>query len=187
MQKGVLWWVSTHRKHHLFADSPADPHSPHFHSFTYSHCGWLFDPANQAVDYDRVREVRFPELVWLQRFAWLPVSLYALSLWVFFGASGFVWGFAVSSVLLWHAVLATGSFSHRVGGYRNFDVHDDSRNNRLTAFALLGEGWHNNHHRKPSSERHASHCSELDPIYWALQVLGKVGLVTATGLHALSS
>ena len=28
MQQGPLWWASWHRRHHDFADTPADPHSP---------------------------------------------------------------------------------------------------------------------------------------------------------------
>ncbi len=179
MQKGVLWWVSTHRKHHLHADTPADPHSPRHRSFAYSHCGWLFDPANQAIDPKRVRDwTRFPELVWLQRFAWVPVAVYATTLSVLFGATGFVWGFAVSTVILWHSILTTGSFSHRLGGYRNFDLADDSRNNRVIALMLLGEGWHNNHHRAPSSARHATSWREPDPIYWSLLGLRRLGVVT---------
>lgn len=179
VQKGVLWWVSTHRRHHIHADTPLDPHSPHYRTFAYSHWKWMFDPANFSIEHDRVRDwARFPELVRLQRYTWIPVALYGALLWSVFGASGFVWGFAVSSIVLWHSVLATGSFSHRLGGYRNFDLRDDSRNNRLLAFILVGEGWHNNHHRAPSSARHGVDWREPDPIYWSLIGLQRLGIVS---------
>ena len=73
--------------------------------------------------------------------------------------------------MLWHATLATGSFSHRIGGYRNFDTADDSRNNRVIAAILLGEGWHNNHHHRPRAARHGTSWTEPDPIHAGLRLL----------------
>jgi stearoyl-CoA desaturase (delta-9 desaturase) len=120
---------------------------------------------------------RYPELVWLERFKLVPVAALGAGLWLVGGLQGFVWGFCVSTVLLWHTTLATGSFSHRFGGYRNFDTGDDSRNNRVIALLLLGEGWHNNHHRAPNSARHSTGRHEPDPIYAGLRLLERAGLV----------
>jgi stearoyl-CoA desaturase (delta-9 desaturase) len=178
LQRGVLWWAATHRKHHAVADTPADVHSPHHHGFLYSHCGWFLDPANQPADRPRVRDLqRFPELVWLDRWKKVPIVLFAGGL-LALGPTTFVWAFCVSTVALWHATLATGSFSHRLGGYRNFPTSDDSRNNRLIAAVMLGEGWHNNHHHSPRSARHAVQRSELDPIGGALRLLERLHLVS---------
>jgi stearoyl-CoA desaturase (delta-9 desaturase) len=177
MQRGVLWWAATHRRHHAVSDTPDDVHSPHHHGFLYSHCGWFLDPANQPVEHRRVRDLtRYPELVWLDRGKVVPIVLFGAGLWAL-GPAVFVWAFCVSTVVLWHATLATGSFSHRVGGYRNFATDDDSRNNRVVAVALLGEGWHNNHHHSPRSARHGVRRSELDPIGGTLRLLERVGLV----------
>jgi stearoyl-CoA desaturase (delta-9 desaturase) len=178
LQRGVLWWAATHRRHHSVADTPADVHSPHFHGFLYSHCGWFLDPANQPTDRRRVRDLeRFPELVLLDRWKLVPVALFGGGLWLL-GPTTFVWAFCVSTVALWHATLATGSFSHRVGGYRNFPTADDSRNNRLIAVALLGEGWHNNHHHSPRSARHGVRPTEPDPIGGTLRLLERLHLIT---------
>jgi stearoyl-CoA desaturase (Delta-9 desaturase) len=178
LQRGVLWWAATHRRHHAVADTPADIHSPHHRSFLYSHCGWFLDPANRPIERRRVRDLeRFVELVWLDRWKKVPVLLFAGGLWML-GPTTFVWGFCVSTVVLWHATLATGSFSHRLGGYRNFPTADDSRNNRLIAVALLGEGWHNNHHHSPRSACHGVRRGELDPIGRTLRVLERLGLVS---------
>lgn len=178
MQKGVLWWASTHRRHHRLADTPLDPHSPHHRSFLYSHCGWVFDPAHQGYDERIVADLTvYPELVWLERFKFVPVAALAAGLWMVTGPQGFLWGFCVSTVVLWHTTLSTGSFSHRVSGYRNFEMTDDSRNNRLIALLLLGEGWHNNHHRAPNSARHSTGWHEPDPLFATLRVLSAVGLV----------
>ena len=44
-------WVANHRRHHVYADKPGDPHSPHLHGtgvraqlrgFAHAHVGWLF-------------------------------------------------------------------------------------------------------------------------------------------------
>jgi stearoyl-CoA desaturase (delta-9 desaturase) len=178
LQKGVLWWVSTHRRHHAVADTPDDVHSPHHRSFLYSHCGWFLDPANQTVEPNRVRDLlRYPELVWLDRWRFVPIVAFAGGLWLL-GPTVFVWGFCVSTVALWHATLSTGSFSHRVGGYRNFDTADDSRNNRVIAAVLLGEGWHNNHHRSPRAARHGTSRAEPDPIHGGLRMLERLRLVS---------
>jgi len=177
LQRGVLWWAATHRRHHAVAETAYDVHSPHHHGFLYSHCGWFLDPANQPTEHRRVRDLeRFPELVWLDRWKLLPVTLFGLGLWAL-GPTTFVWGFCISTVVLWHATLATGSFSHRLGGYRNFPTDDDSRNNRVIAVALLGEGWHNNHHHSPRSARHGVRRSELDPIGGTLRLLERLHLV----------
>ena len=177
MQKGVLWWAATHRRHHSVAETPADVHSPHHHSFAYSHCGWFLDPANRTSSWPRVRDLRrYPELVWLDRWRIVPILLLAAGLWAL-GPTVFVWAFCVGTVALWHATLSTGSFSHRLGGYRNFDTPDDSRNNRVIAVVLLGEGWHNNHHRRPRAARHGTRRTEPDPIHGVLRLLAGVGLI----------
>ena len=178
MQMGALWWASTHRLHHRYADTPLDPHSPHHRSFLYSHCGWVFDPAHHGYDPQVVADlVVYPELVWLERLKMVPVGLLAAGCWLVAGPEGFVWGFAVSTVVLWHTTLSTGSFSHRFGGYRNFETRDDSRNNRLIALLLIGEGWHNNHHRSPQSARHSTGRREPDPIHASIRLLACLGLV----------
>jgi stearoyl-CoA desaturase (delta-9 desaturase) len=178
LQKGVLWWASTHRRHHAVADTPDDVHSPHHRSFVYSHCGWFIDPANQRIDHGRIRDLlAYPELVWLDRWRIVPLAAFAVALWAL-GPTVFVWGFCVSTVALWHATLSTGSFSHRVGGYRNFETSDDSRNNRVIAAILLGEGWHNNHHHRPRAARHGTRRTEPDAIYAGLRLLERARLVS---------
>jgi stearoyl-CoA desaturase (delta-9 desaturase) len=177
LQRGVLWWVATHRRHHSVAETAEDLHSPHHRSLLYSHCGWFLDPANQPVDHARVRDlVRHRELVWLDRWKLVPVALMAAGLWLR-GPAVFVWAFGLGTVVLWHATLSTGSFSHRVGGYRNFATPDDSRNNRVIAALLLGEGWHNNHHRHPRAALHGLDRHEPDPIGAVLRLLAALGLV----------
>jgi len=44
------------------------------------------------------------------------------------------------------------ALGHAVGG-RNFDSPDNSRNNHLAAWLILGEGYQNNHHSYPASAK----------------------------------
>ncbi len=178
VQKGVLWWASVHRHHHRYSDTEHDLHSPIHRSFLYSHSGWFLDKANRTTDLTRVPDLaRYPELVWLDRWDLVPISAFALLLWLGFGWSGLVWGFFISTVLLWHAIHAIGSFGHRFGGYRRFATTDNSRNKWFLALVLLGEGWHNNHHFYPSSARHGFVWWEYDITYWTLKVMARLGLV----------
>lgn len=178
VQKGVLWWASTHRHHHRYSDTEHDLHSPIHRSFLYSHSGWFLDGENRSTDHSRVPDlVRYPELVWLDRWDLVPITLYAGLIWLLFGWSGLVWGFFISTVLIWHAIHAIGSFGHRFGGYRRFATTDNSRNKWFLALVLLGEGWHNNHHFYPSSARAGFVWWEYDVVYWILKGLERLGLV----------
>jgi stearoyl-CoA desaturase (delta-9 desaturase) len=178
VQKGVLWWASTHRHHHRYSDTEFDLHSPIHRSFLYSHSGWFLDKKNRATDLSRVPDLaKFPELVWLDRWDLVPITLFAFLIWLGFGLRGLVWGFFISTVLLWHAIHAIGSFGHRFGGYRRFATTDNSRNKWFLAIVLLGEGWHNNHHFYPGSARHGFVWWEYDVAYWGVRLMERLGLV----------
>jgi stearoyl-CoA desaturase (delta-9 desaturase) len=178
VQKGVLWWTSTHRHHHRYSDTEFDLHSPMHKSFLYAHSGWFLDQANRNTDYSRVQDLaRYPELVWLDRWSLLPIAVFAILIWLGFGWGGVIWGFCISTVLIWHAIHSIGSFGHRFGGYRRFATADNSRNKWFLALVLLGEGWHNNHHFYPSSARAGFVWWEYDIVYWALKCMERLGLV----------
>jgi fatty-acid desaturase len=178
VQKGVLWWASTHRHHHRYSDTELDLHSPIHKSFLYSHSGWFLDKENRDTDLSRVQDLaRHPELVWLNRFDLVPVTVFAVLIWLASGWSGLIWGFFISTVLIWHAIHAIGSFGHRFGGYRRFATTDNSRNKWFLALVLLGEGWHNNHHFYPASARAGFVWWEYDITFWILKGMEKLGLV----------
>ncbi|MGH0029087.1 MAG: acyl-CoA desaturase, partial [Myxococcota bacterium] len=144
-QKGPLWWAGHHRGHHKYADQPGkDVHSPK-DGFYYAHQGWIFDHRWDETPIDQIREfVVYPELAWLNRWYPVPPALLALALFVFGGFSALIWGFVVSTTLLWHTTYAINSVCH-TWGRRVYDTPDTSRNNWLFSLLTLGEGWHNNH------------------------------------------
>ena len=77
-QGGPLWWASVHRKHHKCCGSIDDPHSPR-HGFYYSWLGWIFVETSIYKNY--VKDLlKFPELVYLDRFSYIPSILMFLFL-----------------------------------------------------------------------------------------------------------
>jgi stearoyl-CoA desaturase (delta-9 desaturase) len=178
VQKGVLWWASQHRIHHRYSDTPLDPHSPMHRSFLYSHSGWFLDVRNRDAEIHLVPDLaRFPELRWLDDWNLLVGAGFGIAVWAIFGWSGFFWGFSVSTILIWHAIHGIGSFGHRFGGYRRFPTADNSRNKWFLGIALLGDGWHNNHHYYPASARHGFVWWEVDIVYYGLWLFERLGLI----------
>jgi stearoyl-CoA desaturase (Delta-9 desaturase) len=181
-QKGVIWWASHHRAHHKNSDGPEDVHSAQRRGFYWSHVGWIISDKYQGTDTDRVRDLlRFPELVWLDRYWFLPPAVLGFGSFFVGGWFGLVWAFLVSTVLLWHGTFTINSLTHMFGR-RRYATTDNSKNSALLAFITLGEGWHNNHHYYQRSVRQGFYWWEFDPTYYVLRILGWLGLVW--DLHA---
>jgi stearoyl-CoA desaturase (delta-9 desaturase) len=142
--------------------------------------GRKFDQADLRI----VRDLSaYPELRWLDRAFLLPpltVGLSAVLLGRLLpGTSVFqmlVWGFSISTVLVYHSTFAVNSLAHRFGA-RPFDTKDNSRNNLFVAAIMMGEGFHNNHHRFPTSARFGFEPWQIDIGYCTLVVLEKLGVV----------
>ena len=176
VQKGPLWWAAGHRRHHRYSDQPGDLHSPR-EGFWRAHQGWIFDGRWNGTEIDRIRDfARYPELIWLNRWHVAPPLGLAVGCFMLGGLSSLVWGFCVSTTLLWHATYSINSLAHRWGSQR-FETGDDSRNNLFLALLTLGEGWHNNHHHYMASTRQGFFWWEIDITYYALRGLRAVGLV----------
>ncbi len=177
VQKGPLWWAAHHRHHHRYSDRYGDLHSPGLQGFLWAHMGWILTTEHNATDYDRIADfARYPELVWLNRYPLVPPVALAAVLFAAGGLPALVWGFFVSTVVLWHCTFAINSLTHMFGR-RRYRTKDDSRNSLLLALVTLGEGWHNNHHYYKSSTRQGFYWWEVDLTYYVLRGLAAVGLV----------
>ncbi len=189
-------WVATHRQHHHRADDQADPHSPLVNLF-WSYVGWLFienTDLSRAVGYDRYARdiVRDKFYRWIERaVVWITLAqsvVYFAAGFVAglvvsgtvagalqFGASVWLWGVIVRTILVWHVTWCGNSFPH-LFGYRNYETGDNSRNNAWVAIITSGEGWHNNHHAEPNSATNQRHWWEVDLTYQLLRLLVLLGL-----------
>lgn len=182
-QRGPLWWAAHHRLHHQRSDSPEDPHSPAQKGFLFAHALWFLTRSNFSYPKRYVKDWhRYPELVWLERFDWVPFMLFAVLCFMVgtrFEGGGMqflVWGFFISTTVLYHATYTINSLAHRFGS-RRYETRDNSRNNVWLALLTLGEGWHNNHHRFPASARQGFYWWEVDVSYWILRLMSAVSLV----------
>ena len=190
LQNGPLWWSAHHRHHHRHSDTEEDVHSPIAKNFYWAHVGWILSKKYNFYRDEDVKDlVKYPELVWLQKFHMVPAIMIAVGLWFLgeylagaspeLGTNGLqlvAWGFFVSTTILYHACFTINSLMHLVGR-RRFDTDDQSRNSLILALITFGEGWHNNHHRYHASERQGFYWWEIDLSHYGLKVLSWLGLV----------
>lgn len=179
MQKGPLWWAGHHVNHHRFADRDGDPHSPMVSGVYYAHIGWFLndakndrlEPTNPVIrDFSRA-----PEIAWLERNMAIPPMLLALAMYLVGGFPWLVWGFCLPTMTLAHATFAINTVNHMFGS-RRFETQDESRNNPITAFLAVGEGWHNNHHRYQRAARNGFYWWEFDVTWYVIRAMAAIGL-----------
>ena len=189
IQRGPLWWAAHHRRHHKYADTEHDAHSP-LRGVLWSHFGWFTCDKHFPTRYSEIKDFRqFPELIFLNRFDWLvPIiflaSLYGFGEWLAaahpdLGANGLqmlVWSGFISTVAVYHATFCVNSVCHLVGR-QPYRSDDHSRNNWLVALLTFGEGWHNNHHRYPGSARQGFRWWQIDITYQILRVLALLRII----------
>ena len=177
LQRGVLWWAAKHRQHHRASDQLDDVHSPNVDGFWWSHVGWSTSNLSNGGSYARIGDlVRYPELRLLDRWKHVPAIVLALVLLAVGGWHAVIWGFFVSTVLLWHGTFTINSLAHLVGR-RRYATRDDSRNNWALALITMGEGWHNNHHHYMRSANQGFRWYEIDATYYLLCILSWLGIV----------
>jgi stearoyl-CoA desaturase (delta-9 desaturase) len=190
----VLFWVSTHRRHHRFSDEEGDPHSPNLsgpglmgklNGLWYAHVPWMFSDQESRVTVfapDVVRDRRlyfynrtYP--VWALASLLLPAVLgFAIGGTAAAAFSGFIFGGLARVFIANQAAWCVGSLSHMIGS-RPFVTKDDSANNWPVAVLTFGEGLQNNHHAFPGAYRHAMRWWEPDLSGWAIAALAKAGVV----------
>ncbi len=189
-QKGPIWWASHHRHHHKYSDTEHDVHSPRQRGFWWAQVGWILSTQYVDTNYENVKDfMKYPELRWIDQYhmvAPITLAVFVSLLGMWLGAaypdlhtSGFqmfLWGFCVSTTLLYHGTFVINTLTHMYGS-RRFKTEDDSRNSLVLALITMGEGWHNNHHRYPGSEKQGFYWWEIDLSHYVLKILSWMGLV----------
>jgi stearoyl-CoA desaturase (delta-9 desaturase) len=187
LEGGPIFWVSTHRVHHQLSDHEGDPHTPREGGW-WAHAGWLLFGKALHAQTDVLARYS-PDLskdkfhVWLSKYHWLPLVVSGLLLlgggwlwggWVN-GVAMVLWGVLLRVTLGLHATWLVNSATH-LWGSRRFETRDDSRNSWWVALVSGGEGWHNNHHAHPVSARHGLRWYEIDPNFYGIWLMSKLGL-----------
>jgi stearoyl-CoA desaturase (delta-9 desaturase) len=189
-------WVCMHRLHHDHSDTPLDPHSPVNVGirgvFLQQHKSYekilvklaKKDPETTAVvadlDFD-ISELNRRRIWWVPfvMHAVIGVAIACFPV-LIGGALGGWWllGACYTLGMATHPIEGgiVNSFGHAMGG-RNFDLDDNSRNNHVAAWLIMGEGYQNNHHAHPASAKFSLKPSEIDIGFAFVWALDKVGLV----------
>ena len=148
-----LAWVAIHINHHLKSDKLNDPHSPRYKGLNIFNLDYVNEISTDTKW--RMRSMvtdKFHQF--LHRYYFAIIILYSLSLYLIGGFYLMVFlhlAPALVTILMSNVVNYVGHKPHWVGGYRSYNLNDDSTNNWVWSIPSWGETWHNNHHRYPKN------------------------------------
>ena len=175
-QGSSIFWCALHRGyHHPHADTERDIHSP-IHGKFNAYVGWMFKikPDSISMKY-AVDLMRDPAHLWVHKnynsLLWIPIFLSALVSWKIA-----LYFFILPMVMAVHQENLVDLFCHtrNVFGYRNHDTKDNSMNNIVLGLFGWGQGWHNNHHKRPADWNFGSdRWYEFDPCRLVIPLIRK--------------
>jgi stearoyl-CoA desaturase (delta-9 desaturase) len=174
-------WVAVHRKHHVHADRPADPHSPVIYGLKRVMLeGYELYVAAARDPTVQDHYGRGTPDDWLERHVYTPhhalgLGLFVLTELVLFGVPGIV---MVAVHIAAQPVFAAGvinGMGHAVG-YRGFETDSAATNIVPWGVLIAGEELHNNHHAFPRSARFSVQPWEFDLGWVWLCVFRALGL-----------
>lgn len=175
-----------HRIHHAHADTEKDPHSPKYDENVFAMM-WrtksIYQDINGqriAVDpkytknvpqwksFDKIASSRLSRVIW--------TALYVL-FFIQFASAWWMWLFLPFIVLMApiHGVIINW-YAH-IYGYVNFKVKDTSKNLLPIDFLMMGEAYHNNHHKHGSRANFGVRWFEIDPTYQIMKVLNMLRII----------
>jgi stearoyl-CoA desaturase (delta-9 desaturase) len=175
-----------HRMHHSFADTDKDPHSPSYSKNlfdmmwkTYKFYAGVYDESF-AVDpkfkknapdwpaFDRIAGSNIVRVLWVAAYTWFYIA-FATAPWQYLLLPVTIFMSPVHGAIVnW--------FAHKFG-YRNFRIKNTAENLLVVDFLMLGESYHNNHHKHPSSINFGYRWHEIDPIYPVILLFNKLGII----------
>jgi stearoyl-CoA desaturase (delta-9 desaturase) len=176
-----------HRMHHAFADTEKDPHSP---KYDHNPILMMWRTKNRYTDILKKRvkvDDRFLKNVpqwqsfdvfassWFSRIGW---GLAYFAFFYFFATAWWQWFFLPVAWLMApiHGMIINW-FAHKYG-YTNFKVSDTSKNLFHFDWLMMGEAYHNNHHKfggRPNFGGVRWH--EIDMTYVIMVILEKLGVI----------
>jgi fatty-acid desaturase len=177
---GPLGMMRMHNTRDRHQNRPA---APDYYTFAHSalqDASWyLFhEHTGEPAPIDPAREAdpwyRFLERTW--RWQQLP---WAIVLFAVGGLPWVVWGVGVRTAVCVLGHWYVNQAAH-TRGYRRWRMPgsgEEGRNHLVWGALAMGEGWHNNHHAWPDSARFGVAAWELDPGWWVVCGLRRLGLV----------
>ncbi len=176
-----------HRMHHAFADTEKDPHSPKYDESIFKMM-WKTKTIYSAIGNGEMEvEERFTQNTpqwplfdkfarsWVSRLFWGTLYVYVYYL---YADVWWLWLLLPIQFLLSpiHGAIINW-FAHKYG-YTNFKVSDTSKNFLPVDFLMMGESYHNNHHRFGSRANFGGiRWHELDPTYIFIKLFDILGII----------
>lgn len=176
-----------HRMHHAYADTEKDPHSPKYDENVFAMM-WrtksMYQNINEkkiAVDEKFTKNV--PQWYGFDKFASSKISritwtvLYIL-FFLKFATTWWLWLFLPIIILMApiHGVIINW-YAH-IYGYANFKLKNTSKNLLPFDFLMMGEAYHNNHHKHGSRANFGGvRWHEIDPTYFIMKILHKLHII----------
>ena len=154
-------WVAVHRKHHLFADSEKDPHSPDFKGFFYCHWLSMFEKVEVRYVTDLLKKSFY---VFQHKYYFHINLVYAFFLFMIDNRA-LLYAWLVPSCLLWNAGSSIVTLSHLYGSNPH-KLKSKAKNFWPLALLVWGEGWHNNHHASPGKSNFSEKFYQIDIGFW---------------------
>lgn len=175
-----------HRIHHAYADTEKDPHSPKHFSNLFSmmlHTRKVYaDILDNRIKSEERFTKKLPDWQWMDKWAHSSLNrLFFVAFYIGFYIlfAQYWWMYALIPV---HILMGPihGSiinwFAHKYGKV-SFKVNNTSRNFIPLDVLMLGENYHNNHHRFPSRANFGYKWYEVDPIYYILLAFEFLGII----------
>ena len=176
-----------HRLHHAYADTEKDPHSPKYDANLFAMM-WRTKKIYQQINEQKAKiEDKFTKNVpqwkafdrfassWASRIGW--AVLYTLFFY-FFATAWWQWLLLPVAYMMApiHGVIINW-FGH-IYGYVNFKVSDTSKNLLRFDWLMMGEAYHNNHHKHGGRANFGGvRWHEIDVTYCIMILLDKMKLI----------
>jgi len=188
------YYAIMHRMHHAYTDTERDPHSPKYFSNVFAMM-WrtkqIYSDISRSVYpvekqfmknlpdwpvFDKFADGKLSRLIWLVVYA---------GIWIAFATSP--WQYILLPITMtmgpFHGAVINW-FAHKYG-YVNFKQSNTSKNLMPVDIFMMGEGYHNDHHQRPSSPNFGARWFEIDPVYYVILLFNKLHIIRLTPqLHA---
>ena len=176
-----------HRIHHAYADTKQDPHSPKYDGNLFAMM-WKTKSTYQDINtkkitVDKKYTINVPQWKSFDKMASSSISrvMWTILYFLFFLKFATTWWlwlfFPVIMFMAPIHVVIINWFAH-IYGYANYKLKDTSKNLLPFDFLMMGEAYHNNHHKHGSRANFGGvRWHEIDPTYIIMKVLHKLGVI----------
>tara|TARA_B100000029_G_scaffold336548_1_gene328661 strand:- start:5480 stop:6226 length:747 start_codon:yes stop_codon:yes gene_type:complete len=159
-------WAMFHRQHHKNSDIVGDPHSPNLIPWLKVWaCVWVpeLPQPRECRDLYKNRLTFFIHKYYFYIIFLVFILLYLIDWRIL------IFLICIPSVIVFHLTNSGVNVICHKWGYRNFDTHDNSKNNIWVNYLTAGAGLHNNHHANPDRYSNKINSNERDFCGWIIK------------------